>query len=205
MTIEVINSAASVVIDSMSNMTDASMPLTESWDLKAYIPLFSFLGAAVGSGTGALVQAWIAMFNADRSESSRLAVRKEEIISEGVLELMRLDPHRKQDNPQNHTALRHASSIKLFLDPNREADHKLESIIDELVHCYVCIVDPNLDEELVEEIHLLLDIERDAEGLSESRRDELLDRLDEARAQILPAARSCIADAKARRLQQTIQ
>jgi hypothetical protein len=194
MTLQVVDSAAPLVIDAAANATDASKSLTAPFDLKTYIPIFSFLGAAVGSIIVAFAQAWIARFNADRSDRSRLAVRKEEVISEGVLELIKLDPHDRRDGEKNQSALRSANSIKLFLSEESAVDKKLEEAVDEFVYCYSCVVDPNVDEELIERIQVLKDPDIDANSLSMERLEELLERLDDARSQILSAARSSIAN-----------
>lgn len=194
MTLQVVDSAAPLVIDAVANATDAAKLLSAPLDLKAYIPIFSFLGAAVGSIIVALAQARIARFNADRSDRSRLAVRKEEVISEGVLELINLDPHDRRDGEKNQSALRSANSVKLFLSEESAVDKKLEEAVDEFVYCYSCVANPNVDEELVERIQALKDPDIDAGNLSMKRLEELLERLDDARSKILSAARSSIAN-----------
>jgi len=198
MTLEVIDSAAPLVIDAIANASDAAKSPAASLDLKAYIPLFSFAGAAVGSIIVALAQCLIARFNANRSDISRLSVRKEEVISEAVLELIRLDPYKRRDGEKNQSALRPANSIKLFLNEESSADRKLEEAVDELVYCYSCAVDPNADELLIERIQMLNDTDANANRLSTERLDELLERFDGARSQILSAAKASIADERAR-------
>lgn len=198
MTLQVVDSAAPLVIDAAANATDAAKSLTAPFDLKTYIPVFSFLGAAVGSIIVAFAQAWIARFNADRSDRSRLAVRKEEVISEGVLELIKLDPHDRRDGKKNQSALRSANSIKLFLSEESADDKKLEEAVNEFVHCYSCVVDPNMDEELIERIQALNDPDIDADNLSRERLEELLERLDDTRSKILSTARLLMANERSR-------
>ena len=198
MTLEVINSAAPLVIDAMANATDPAQSLAPPLDLKTYIPFFSFLGAAAGGIIAALTQTQIARFNANRSDVSRLAIRKEEVISEGVLELIRLDPCKKQDGETNQLALRSANSIKLFLDQAGLADKKLEEAVENLIHLYSCVDNPSMDEELVDRLINLKNQDDDASKVSWQRLEDLLERLEDARSEVLIAARSLIANDRAR-------
>jgi hypothetical protein len=193
MTLQAMNSAAPLLIDAAANATDAINPQATPLDLKAYIPLFSFLGAAAGGIIAALAQTRIARLNADNSNTSRLAVRKEEVISEGVLELIRLDPYKKQDGEANQLALRAANSIKLFLDKEEIADRKLEGAVEHLIHIYACVVSPSMDEELVDRLMILKNPDVDAESITSRRLEELLELLQQARLEVLWAARSLIA------------
>ena len=194
MTLQVFASAAPLVIDATANATDATRSLTAPLDLRLSISIFSFFGGIAGSSIVAFAQTWIARFNADRSDRSRLAVRKEEVISEGVLELIKLDPHDRHDGEKRQSALRSASSIKLFLSEESAADKKLEEVVDEFVYCYSCVINPSVDQELIERIQVLKDTDTDANNLELERFEELLERLDDARFKILSTARSLIAN-----------
>lgn len=179
-------------------VTSSANAISNQFDLKTYIPVFSFLGAACGSIFAVFAQTRIARFNADRSDRSRQAARKEEIVSEGTLELIRLDPYKNKDGESNQSALRSANSVKLFLDKDSPNDQRLEEAIENLVHLYSCVVNPSLDEELVDKLMILKDPDSDASSVSMERLENLLEQLDDARSEVLAAARLLIADDRAK-------
>lgn len=191
-TVPLVHDAAAAVVTGSENA------ISSQFDLRTYIPVFSFLGAACGSIFAVFAQTWIAKFNADRSDISRQAARKEEIVSEGTLELIRLDPYKNRDGEANQSALRSANSVKLFLDKDSPNDQRLEEAIENLVHLYSCVIDPSLDEELVDRLMILKDPDSDASSVSMERLEDLLERLDVARSEVLAAARLLIADDRAR-------
>ncbi|WP_157910890.1 hypothetical protein [Vulcanococcus limneticus] len=187
-----------MALDAVVAATGSTKSTTGQLDLRVYIPLFSFVGALCGSIVAAFAQVQIARFNADRSDRSRLAARREEIVSEGILGLIRLDPCSKKDGEANQLALRSANSIKLFLDDNRMADKRLEESVDTLIHLYSCIANPSQDEELVDRIMSLEDPDSDASSIEIERLEDLLELLEDARTEALMAARELIADDRAR-------
>jgi hypothetical protein len=192
------DSTAHMALDAAATAIGSAKSTAEQLDLKVYIPLFSFIGAACGSIIAAFAQVRIARFNADRSDRSRLAVRKEEVVSEGILELIRLDPLNKKDGEAIQRALRSANSIKLFLDRGRMTDKRLEDSVDHYIHLYSCIIDPSQDEQLVGRLMTLKNPDADASGIAMERLEDLLELLEDARTEALIAARELIADERAR-------
>jgi hypothetical protein len=196
------DSTSHFALDAVVAATGSTKETAGQLDLKNYIPVFSFFGALIGGILAAFAQVQVARFNADRSDRSRLAVRREEIVSEGVLGLVRLDPFNKKDGEVYQLALRSANSIKLFLDGDRGADKRLEKALDDLVYHYNLLAYPNQDDELDNKIRnlenpdpnaSLIEMEREMDRL-----DELRELLEHARTEVLMAARKLIADDRKR-------
>jgi hypothetical protein len=192
------DSTAHLALDAVVAATGSTKETADQLDLKVYIPVFSFFGALIGGILAAFAQVQVARLNADRSDRSRLAVRREEIVSEGVLGLIRLDPYDKKDGEVYQLALRSANSIKLFLDSDRDADKRLEEAVDNFVYQYIRMANPSQDDELVDKIRNLENPDRDAFLIEMEWSDELLELLEHARTEVLMAARKLIADDRKR-------